>query len=97
MIMGRFSDYDYNEKECENVGPEKIENSSEMYEKIIDKYSKLSEQELLQEFMNLTVSKKKNGSISGDDLEKMKATLSPYLSDTQKNNLDKIIKLVNDV
>lgn len=95
--MGRFSDYDFNEKECENLGVNKEKSSSEKYEKIIEKYSNFSDQELLQEFMSLTLAKKKQGDLKSDELEKIKGTLSPYLTSTQMANLDKVIDVINDV
>ncbi len=95
--MSKFSEYSFDENRCQESEVRDAKNDSEKYEKIIDKYSKLSEQELLQEFISLTASKKKMGTLGNDELEKIKGTLSPYLSNTQKMNLDRVIDVIKDV
>lgn len=95
--MGKFSEYSFDENKCNESTIKNTKNDSENIEKMIDKYSRFSEQELLQEFVSLTASKKMQGTLGNDELEKIKGTLSPYLNNTQKMNLDRVIDVIKDV
>ena len=80
-----------NTKKCEDVG------NTEKLEEMIDKYSKYSNDKLLNEFMKLTLEKKKKGLLSNDELNALKSTLLPYLNNEQRENLNKVIEMVKDV
>lgn len=95
--MSKFSEYSFDENKCNESTIKNTKNDSENIEKMIDKYSRLSEQELLQEFVSLTASKKMQGTLGNNELEKIKGTLSPYLNDAQKTNLDRVIDVIKDV
>lgn len=86
--LGKFSDFDYKEevKQKETLNKE--------YEDKIEKYSKLCRDELMQEFMKLTMSKKTKGELNDAELENIKNSLYPYLDLAQKSNLDSIINMI---
>lgn len=89
--MSKFSDFNYEEsvKQKDDVHKD--------YEEMIEKYSKLNSQELMQEFMKLTMSKKAKGELNDVELENIKNSLNPYLDVAQKNNLDSIISIIKNV
>ena len=96
-IMKNFSDYiktenDKNENKinCEN-------NNTAHLEDLIDKYSKYSKDNLLSEFMKLTIEKKKNGTLNEGELVNIKSALSPMLDDKQKEMLDVLIEMTKHV
>lgn len=96
--MSKFSDY----KELPQENYEKSNSSStrvseKNYEELIHKYSALSNEELMKEFLNLTAREKGEGKLKEGELESIKNTLSPYLDDTQKNSLDNLLNMVRDV
>lgn len=95
--MSKFSDY--KEPPQENYSKHKNETraNEKNYEELIHKYSKLSNEELMREFLNLTAKEKGEGKLKESELEGIKNTLSPYLDDTQKNNLDSLLNMVRDV
>ncbi len=95
--MSKFSDY--KEPSQKNYDEHKTETraSEKNYEELIHKYSKLSNEELMREFLNLTAKEKGEGKLKESELEGIKNTLSPYLDDTQKNNLDSLLNMVRDV
>lgn len=92
--MSKFSDYINTETVNKSEG--KIDNKNN-YEEMIDKYSKLSNDELISEFIKLTAKEKKNGNLKDRELESIKNTISPYLDAKQNKNLDSLINLVKDV
>lgn len=95
--MSKFSDY--KEPPQKNYDEHKNETrvSEKNYEELIHKYSKLSNEELMREFLNLTAKEKGEGKLKESELISIKNTLSPYLDDTQKNNLDSLLNMVRDV
>lgn len=95
--MSKFSDY--NEPLQENYGKQKNKTraNEKNYDELIHKYSKLSNEELMREFLNLTAKEKGEGKLKESELEGIKNTLSPYLDDMQKSNLDSLLNMVRDV
>ena len=91
--MANFSEYFKNDKH--NAVEGKISNDE--LESMINKYSELSEDRLISEFIRLTIEKKKRGELNPSDLETLKNTLAPMLNSKQKDSLDKIIELVKNV
>ena len=97
--MQKFSDFVKND----NISNEDINNSSEniktkedMQSKI-DKYSSYSSDRLLNEFMKLTLEKKKRGELSDSELEKLKNTILPMLNTEQIQSLENLIQMVKNV
>ena len=97
--MANFSDYVKNENNninSDNTYRDNV-NKNEKLEEMIENYSKLSENDLMKEFMRLTLEKKKNGNLSDKELENIKNTILPFLNNEQKDNLEKLIKMVKNV
>lgn len=63
-------------------------------EELMNSFSSYSQEELLEEFFKLSEEKKKQGNLDNNELNKIKNTLMPHLSQEQQQNLDKIINLV---
>jgi hypothetical protein len=93
--MGNFNNYIMNDKEEEKINADKID--KENLEDMINSYQGLSENELLNEFLKRTIDKKKKGELKKDELELIKSTIIPYLNEEQKINLDKLLRMVENV
>lgn len=95
--MTKFSEY-INHEDLNN---DKINNatnqSKEKMEDLIDKYSKYSENDLMNEFLKLTYEKKKKGELNETEINSLKQTIMPFLNDEQKNNLDRLMNMVGNV
>ena len=63
----------------------------------IDQYSKLSDDQLMNEFFKKSVDLKQTGLLNKTKLDLIKQTLAPYLNEQQIDNLNKILDLVNNV
>jgi len=97
--MSNFSDYinDCNNKEINSSKESVCKISEEELKNKIDEYSSYSSENLMNEFIRLTNEKKQRGELDDSELEKLKNTISPMLNNEQKNNLDKLLKMVKDV
>ena len=51
----------------------------------------------MQEFLKLTLEKKKRGELTSAELNKIRETISPMLNDQQKNYLNELLHKVEDV
>lgn len=100
--MANFSDY-IKSNDSKNVNDNKVNkqsenvDSKENLEKLIDKYSKLNPNDLFGEFIKLTYEKKKKGELKKSEIENIKTTIMPYLNQEQKENLMKILDMVENV
>lgn len=98
-MNNKFSDYI--ESDIPNqVNDEKIKTNSyntydntESTEKLIDKYSKYSTDELMNEFIKLTEEKKRNGTLNSD-IERYNSILDPYLTEEQKSKMNDLFNKV---
>ncbi|MBE5735928.1 MAG: hypothetical protein E7356_01020 [Clostridiales bacterium] len=79
-----------------NSESDKVKTNQEM-EKMIDQYSALSENELMQEFIKKTVEQKRNGRLNSEELNNIKSKISPMLNDEQNKKLNELIMMVNGV
>lgn len=94
--MGNFNDYINNaSSNVENIKEERP--SDESLENLINEYQKLSNDELLNEFMRMTIEKKKKGGLTQKELDNMKNTLMPFLNNEQKVALQKLLDMVENV
>lgn len=93
--MGNFSDY----INSTNIDDEKNikNNKNEKLEDLIENYSKLSDNDLMKEFLKLTIERKKQGSLSDGELETLKSTILPYLDEKQKNTLENLLEMIKNV
>ena len=62
----------------------------------MDKYKNYSQEELIQEFIKESKKQKQNGELNSFQIENIKNTLSPYLTDSQKQNLNNLMDMIND-
>ena len=83
----------YNDSNNSNSTEEKTKN----LENLINKYSNYSNDDLMREFLKLTMDKKKKGELNREELENIKNTILPYLDEKQKQNLKQILDLVDNV
>lgn len=90
--MNKFSDFAKNNQFSNRVDME--ENNKEKVESYMNKYINLSQQDLMKEFMKLTNQRKANGEFNQAEIDKIKETLNPYLTEEQKHNLESIINMV---
>ena len=94
-----FSEYiksESNTSYSNNIDASKSVNH-ESLEKLIDKYSGLSEDQLMREFLIKTAERKKQGNLSAGEIAHIKSTIEPYLNSEQKQNLYKVFELIDNV
>ena len=60
----------------------------------MDKYSKLSSDELMDEFIKEGAKKKENGELDAGHIEKIKGVLAPYLNEEQTEKLNNLLNMV---
>lgn len=93
--MSNFSDYI---KEENNRVEEKVSvTEKQNLEEMINKYSSYSKNDLMSEFLKMTLEKKKKGELSSSEINNLKSTIVPFLNSEQKENLDKILQMVENV
>ena len=100
VYMANFSDFvnQDNDKKIDNKKTKTNEKVSEDdLKKMVDKYSGLSNDELMKEFVRLTTEKKRNGELGRGELSNIKNTIMPYLDEKQKSKLNSIIDMVDNV
>lgn len=71
------------------------ENIKDIEDKV-NKYSKLTNQELMQEFLKQSSIGVSNGSINNDVISKYRNTLFPYLNDSQKQVFESLVGSINN-
>lgn len=93
--------FEYASSEKSNKVERKIETKSkteniseENLKKQYDKYSKLSERELMSELFSEVNKQKMNGSFNFQDLANKIEGIRPMLSDQQLKNLDNLLKQI---
>ncbi|MCI6542526.1 MAG: hypothetical protein MR423_01850 [Firmicutes bacterium] len=93
--------FEYASSEKSNNVEQKIETKSkteniseENLKKQYDKYSKLSERELMSELFSEVNKQKMNGSFNFQDLANKIEGIRPMLSDQQLKNLDNLLKQI---
>ena len=98
--MGNFSDF-VNIENNKKMDSKKMDTNEKVSEdnlkKMVDKYSGLSNDELMREFVKLTTEKKRNGELGKSELSNIKNTIMPYLDENQKAKLNSIIDMVDNV
>lgn len=67
---------------------------SHNFDELINKYKGKSKEELLSELMKVASTEKSKGNLSRIQLENIFSTLSPYLSESEKQNLKNLIKMI---
>lgn len=62
----------------------------------VSKYQSMGRDELMQEFLRLSMSKKQSGNLSKDTISTYRNTLYPYLNDSQKNMFENLMGVIDD-
>lgn len=89
--MNKFSDFIKDDKNAEiKINQKEQQDISNL----MDKYSKLSGEELMEEFVKESAKKKENGELSADNIDKIKTVLTPYLNDEQVDKLNNLLNMV---
>lgn len=81
----------------ENFSKEEIENvkaNSHEFDDLINKYKGKSKEELFNELIKVANNEKSKGKLSRTQLDNIFHTLSPYLSESEKQNLKKLINII---
>jgi len=88
--MNKFSDF----VRTDPIKTQPTENDKNKVENYMNRYSNLSQDELMKEFLRVSQEKKKNGGFSSSEINNIKETLAPFLSEEQKQNLNNLINMV---
>ena len=87
--MTKFSDF--------KKQPTSYKNNNTIQEKdiadMIEKYSSMDRDTLMQEFLSASKAKREAGGFSADEVDKLTSTLSPYLSDEQKQMFGHLMEM----
>ncbi|HBP43581.1 MAG TPA: hypothetical protein DD621_02740 [Clostridiales bacterium] len=83
------------EKQYERIKEENPEETKDIEDQI-KKYEKLSQSELMQEFIKESKKQKRNGNLDSEKINNIKNTLTPFLSSDQQKQLDYLMGMVND-
>jgi len=83
----------YDENELQGCKKESLNKENELKEKI-DKYSSYSQKELLEEFLLKSQEAKSKGVYEEDNINSIKSSLFPYLSEEQKEKFNNLINMV---
>ena len=67
-------------------------NDAQEIESLYEKYSKMSYDQLMQEFLKVSRQERANGNLDEDRLQEIKQTLSPYLTEDAKAKMEDITK-----
>lgn len=93
--MSNFNDYISSNKSNKKDIRKDVDKKT--LEEKIEQYQKLSGSDLMNEFIKLTLEKKKNGELGKSEIESIRQTIYPYLSNEQKMALNNLLNMVEDV
>ena len=85
-----------NKNHNENISKNNDSNIKNLEDKI-DKYSTLSKQELMDEFLKETIKQQRSGNLTSEKIDMYRNTLFPYLNDSQKQVFENLMGTVNNV
>ena len=95
--MSKFSDYINEEKNNNSKINKNQEEKNDYLKSKIEEYSNYSQDKLINDFVKLTIEKKKRGELTDNELNSLRNTISPMLNNAQKDNLEKLLQMVRDV
>lgn len=98
IMANKFSDFNEEQRAQKKVEQIKSEHPEETkkVEDLMNKYSGLSEQQLMQEFIKESNKGKQNGTINKNYLNNIKSTLMPHLSNEQQANLKNLMDMIDE-
>ena len=89
----KFSDYKNNYTNNSHTNDFK-QTSNENIEELYHKYSKLDNQSLMDEFIKLSIERKRKGELTDGYFDNLKNTLFPYLTDEQKIYYENLVNKI---
>ena len=94
--MNKFSEYIKTnvQKDVSNNTHEEM--NMEQLEDIIEKYNKLSPEELMSEFIKESNKIKQHGGLEDNQIKKIENVLKPYLNEQQQNMFDSLMMEIRD-
>ena len=93
-----FSDYIKSQKkDSYDTVSKNASVKKEELEKLIERYSGLSEDKLISEFIKMTIERKKQGNLDSQEMVRIRSTIEPFLNEQQKQNLNKVFELIDNV
>ncbi len=95
--MSKFSEYVKNP--VTNNKPDYIDVTNEQmedYEELLNKYSRLSKEELMQEFLMESKKLKASGGLQSEHIESIESALKPHLNSQQQSMFDSLISEINN-
>jgi hypothetical protein len=95
--MPNFSEFLNRENKTNKDTINKSHNSQEYMKSKIEEYSGYSQDRLINDFVKLTMEKKKRGELSEKELISLKNTIAPMLNNEQKESLEKLLQMVRNV
>ena len=97
-MIKNFSDYIKNQNNVSDTNSAKTQNANkEDLEKLIEMYSNFSDDKLMSEFIKMTIERKKRGNLDSAEMVRIRSTIEPFLNAEQKQNLNKVFVLINNV
>ena len=88
--------HESNKNHNESISKNNDSNIKNLEDKI-DKYSTLSKQELMDEFLKQTLKQTQSGNLTTDKIDMYRNTLYPYLNDSQKQVFENLMGTVKNV
>jgi len=89
-MPNKFSDYVNKDNNYKYTNTQNI--NTDQLQSVIDTYAGKSSNELMQEFIRLSNIKKANGTLNAQNIENIKNTIFPYLTEEQKQTFYKIME-----
>ena len=90
--MTKFSDYKKQNIKSNTAKSEKKMEEGDIAE-MIEKYSRLDQASLMQEFLSASKAKRDAGGLSDEEINRLEGTLSPYLNSEQKEMLGRLMEM----
>ena len=90
--MTKFSEYKKQNIEVKATKPQKHIDDNDI-EKMIEKYSKLDKDSLMQEFLQVSKTKREVGGLGDEEINRLQSTLSPYLNAEQKEMFGRLMEM----
>ena len=96
--MQKFSEYVNNNQKSNNKNSEKINNESafELLKRVASKYEGASQEDLISAIMTEAKLAKERGTLSTNEIQNFVLTISPMLNNTQRAQLEQIIKQITE-
>lgn len=95
--MSNFSEFIDKENKTNSTTNNQKKQSQEYMKSKIEEYSNYSQDRLINDFIKMTIEKKKRGELTDKELNNLKNTISPMLNNEQKETLERLLQMVRNV